>query len=386
MIKVALVRCDDYGEESVKEAVDEALEIVGPLADIIEPEMKVLLKPNLLSASPPDRAITTHPAVVAEVARRVLRLGARAIIADSPGSGYRYTQSTLANLYSATGMKGVAEETGAELNTSVAYRATSFLEGRLIKRFDIIEPVLDADIIINLPKAKTHDYMYITGAVKNLFGAIPGLEKPGFHSKLRDQKRFATMLIDLHQLIRPVLTIMDAVVAMEGDGPTSGSPRKMGVIIASRNAPAVDVVLCRLMGQRPERFPTIAEAVERGLLPADLGEIEVTGSAAGMPPLEGFVMPATVSTKDGFTRLSLVESMLRPLFRTAFSIKPAIDATLCKGCGICKESCPVGAIEIKGGVAKIDDGRCIRCYCCHEMCPEGAVFLKKSFLNRLFLG
>ncbi|MBW2147657.1 MAG: DUF362 domain-containing protein [Deltaproteobacteria bacterium] len=386
MDNVALIGCPSYEERAVRRCVEEAVEAAGGLSSVIRPGSAVLLKVNLLRAAPPEEAITTHPAVVAAVAGMVRDLGGRAIIADSPGSGYRYNQRVMDGVYLKCGMKEAAQKTDAELNRDMGVKSVSHPTGMLIKHLDVIRPVLEADVIINIPKAKTHSYMYFTGAVKNLFGIIPGLAKPGYHSKLNDTERFARMLVDLVALTPPAINIMDAVVGMEGDGPSSGSPRSMGLIMASTSAAALDVGLCRVMGRDPLAFPTVRATMERGWLPPGPDGIKWKGMDPQEVVVKDFQMPATMLSEDGFSRLSILHRMTRPFFRSMFTVRPAVIEERCIGCGACQRSCPVEAVKVDGrSIARIDDRLCIRCYCCHEMCPERAIELKRSLLNRIFL-
>ncbi len=386
MEKVALIGCSSYEEREVRRSVEEVVEAVGGLSGVIRPGSTVLLKVNLLRAAPPEEAITTHPSVVAAVAGIVRDLGGRAVIADSPGSGYRYNQRVMSGVYLKCGMKQASQKTDAQLNLDMEVKSVSHPAGKLIKHLDVIRPALDADVIINIPKAKTHSYMFFTGAVKNLFGIIPGLAKPGYHSKLNDAERFAQMLLDLVELVTPAINIMDAVVGMEGEGPASGSPRSIGLIMASTSAAALDVGLCRVIGRNPLAFPTVRASVERGWLSLGSDGIQWKGLDPQEAVIKDFQMPSTMFVEDGFSRLSVLHRLARPFFRNMFTVRPVIIEESCIGCGACQRSCPVEAVKVDSrSIARIDNNLCIRCYCCHEMCPERAVVLKRSVLNRILL-
>lgn len=386
MDKVAIIRCPGYEERSVRRSVQDAVEAAGGFSAAVRPGSTVLLKVNLLRAAAPDEAVTTHPAVVAAVAEMVRDLGANAIIADSPGSGYRYNKRTMEGVYLKCGMKEAAQRTGAVLNMDMEVKSVSHPEGRLIKRLDVIRPALEADVIINLPKAKTHSYMFFTGAVKNLFGIIPGLAKPGYHAKLRDRDRFARMLVDLVALARPAINIVDAVKGMEGEGPSSGRPRAMGLIMASASAAALDFGLCKVMGRDPFAFPTVRATAERGWISQGRDGIQWIGLAPEEVEVSDFKMPSSIFAEDGFSRLGVVQRLVRPLFRNMFTVRPVIIKERCIGCGACQLSCPTEAVKVDSqSIAAINDRMCIRCYCCHEMCPERAVELRRSLLNRVFL-
>src|SRR6056297_2968156 len=217
--RVCAVRCEDYA--GAEEALGELLAMLGGAGQFVSPGERIVLKPNLLRAAKPDAAVTTHPAVVAAVGRALGEQGAEVTIADSPGSGYRYNEGTMRRTYDTCGMTEVAERVGMALNLDTSHEVPSHPDGVLIRRFEVITPVAQADAVVNVCKLKTHLFTGMTGAVKNLFGVVPGLIKPGYHAKLSDTRRFAGMMLDLADFIAPRLSVMDAVVAMEGDGPNS---------------------------------------------------------------------------------------------------------------------------------------------------------------------
>ena len=383
MNKVFIVRCPDY--DHVDEKMDELVSMMGGMGRFAQPNEEIVLKVNLLQPAKPERAVTTHPRVVAATARMVRRQGASAVIADSPGSGYNYNEKILNTLYRECGMFDAAEASGAKLNFDTSYRPVSFLEGKLIKHFDVIAPVLEADAVVNLCKLKTHTLMSFTGAVKNNFGVIPGLAKPGYHAKLRDHDHFADMLLDLAEYVSPRLSIMDAVTAMEGDGPgAAGVPRPVGLLMGSINPLALDIVACEIIGLRREYNPVLMAAAKRGLTPAGLDEIEVIGEEISQIRISDFRLPATMESLSG--HLSWWQKPLEPFFKDWLSQAPEVVRKKCLACGICRDSCPVnaiGMIEKKRKYAQIDDKQCIRCYCCHELCPEGAIALRQSFMYRV---
>jgi uncharacterized protein (DUF362 family) len=257
--------CSSYNREEVEPAVRKAVDALGGITSFITPGSRVLLKPNLLQGLPPERCVTTHPEVVRAVSLICGDIGCRVLIADSPGGGIRYTSANLRRLYAAAGYDAVARDTGAELSYDTRHRTVSHPAGRVVKSFPVITPVLDADHIIVVSKAKTHLWTLYSGGVKNLFGVLPGLEKPLHHARFKDPDHFAAMLLDLNDVLRPSLQVMDAVMVMEGDGPSSGTPRLLGAILAGRNATALDQVACRMMGIPSDEVPTLRAARERGL-------------------------------------------------------------------------------------------------------------------------
>lgn len=379
--KVYIVRCPDY--DHVEEKMHELLEMMGGMGQFIKTDEKIILKPNLLTAAKPEKAATTHPTVVAAVARMAKGEGASSVIADSPGSGYPYTENTLKRLYRNCGMYTVAEEAGIELNFDTSSQTVSFPEGKLIKRFEIITPILEADGIVNICKLKTHGFLSMTGAVKNNFGVIPGLAKPGYHAKLQDAGHFANMCLDLSTYVSPRISIMDAVVGMEGNGPHTGTPRHVGLLLASTNPLALDLVAGGIIGLERKHNPILIEAEKRGLSPNHLAQVEVIGLNKAELPITNFKLPSTILGGIG----SVLLSVLAPIFKSGFTVRPQILTDKCVACGACRDACPVKVITIvnnKRKHAHIDRKHCIRCYCCHEMCPYDAIELQQGVLYRLF--
>ncbi|HOG45623.1 MAG TPA: DUF362 domain-containing protein [Anaerolineae bacterium] len=412
---VALVECDDYAPEHVEAALRRAVDLLGGLGRYVRPGMRVALKPNLLRAMPPEAATTTHPSVVRAVVRLVQECGATAVIADSPGGPF--TPALLRRLYEKTGMRQVAEETGAELNYDTAVARVPNPEGGLLRLVEVIAAVAGADVVINLPKLKTHNLTRLTVATKNLFGVIPGVTKLGYHAKLQDALAFSQGLIDILRCVRPVLSIVDGIVAMDGNGPSGGDPFDGRVLLAGADAVAVDVVAMALVGWEPLTMPAIKVAVEWGLATGRVEDIELLGD-----PLEGLrfagFRPGSATTVDpgllphGLQRLLLplieahavdgrragsgevaaesldvgtVPAGIRRWATRQLVVAPQAGAR-CTGCGYCAEHCPVAAIVVNGRRAHMDPKRCIRCYCCHELCPQLAVELHRPWLGRLFFG
>ena len=383
--KVYVVRCPEYSQAESKTV--ELLDLMGGMNRFAERGEKILLKVNLLREGTPDEAVTTHPAVVEAVARMVKETGAQPIIYDSPGAGYRFTEKILAKTYETTGMLQAADESGAELNFDTSFQVVSAPEGKLIKRFEIAGPVIRADGLLNLCKLKTHSFTYMTGAVKNHFGVIPGRYKPGYHEKLRDTGRFANMLLDLIDLISSRVSIMDAVVAMEGDGPSDGNPKHVGLLLAATNPLSLDIVVGEMIGLPRENNPLLVEAENRGIEPNRLSQVELIGADISELTIPDFKLPHTIYYGTGFAgHLSWWQRALQPVFKNSLTLKPRISKKECVACAACYEACPVGAITMvknrKKTSAEINDDQCIRCYCCHEMCADHAVLLKPSVLYR----
>lgn len=380
--RVFAVKCLDYKEAGTKTV--ELLDMMGGMGAFAASGEKIALKVNLLSAAPPEKAVTTHPSIVSSVGAAVKAQGAFPLIVDSPGSGYRYEQKTLMKTYKVTGMEQAAREAGIELNQDCSHREMPFPDGRLIKRFEVISPVMDADGVFNLCKLKTHMFTYMTGAIKNHFGVIPGLAKPGYHAKLNDTGRFAAMLLDLTELVSARLFIMDAVMAMEGEGPFAGEPRQVGLILASTNPVALDTVGGEIIGLPREDHPVLIEAEKRGLGPTRLEDVELIGVDKETLRVPNFKTPASYFGGTGLGKLAWYHRLLKPIFKNGTTIKPRVQTKKCIACGVCAKACPMDAITIIDKKhARIDDDICIRCYCCHEMCPEEAIALKPSLIYRV---
>ncbi|HIH27413.1 MAG TPA: DUF362 domain-containing protein [Methanoregulaceae archaeon] len=379
---VALARCTAYDREEVTRSVRQVVDLLGGIESFISPGSRVLVKPNLLQGLPPERCVTTHPEVVRAVCVLLRSIGCSVVIADSPGGGIRYTPASLRSLYHAAGYDQIAAETGALLNYDTGFYEHPFPEGRLAKRFPVILPVRDADHIVVVSKAKTHLWTLFSGGAKNLFGVIPGLEKPLHHARFRETLHFGGMIADLNEAISPSLQLMDAVVAMEGDGPSSGSPRPLGAILASPDWTAIDVVACRLIGIPPLDVPTIRAVADRGGLPNSGADIILLGDDPATLAATGFRMPSTYRGEGKGLEKSLLLGLLHRL-GGLYALYPVIDHSRCERCRRCERICPVHAISWSGGTPEITRSACIRCYCCHEICPVGAIATRPGLTRRM---
>lgn len=368
MSLISIQKTDEYSLTVLEKAVEAhfaALEVEKDL----RPGMKVLLKPNLLAARKPELAVTTHPALVQAVADWLIKRGITDIVlADSPGG--LYNQSRLESVYAAAGMDKLK---GVKLNFDGDFEPVEQPKGKVCRNFDIIRPVLAADYIINLAKVKTHGMTVVSLGIKNLFGTVPGLEKPAFHCQCPGWDDFAGMLLDLADLVSPAVTLVDGVLAMEGDGPAGGTPRQLGYTFASRDVYSLDWLISgRVMGIPPQEVPMLRLAMERGWVEESP---DLTGDL--LPEVPPFVRPKSQSADfaryvPGFLRPA-ARKMMNKLFRP----KPRVDKEKCVGCGRCSESCPQKIIAITEGKAVIDTQRCISCFCCQEMCPAKAIDAKR---------
>ncbi len=381
--QVAIVKCPDYEQSAVDRAVRESIDLLGGMGQFVQPGQKVLLKANLLSATPPERGIVTHPAVVEAVVKLVQEAGGTPLIADSPGTSVPYTEVGLRRIYKASGLLEVAERTGAALNWDTSYEEVSHPEGFLVKRLEVIKPVLEADVVISMPKLKTHVLTTFTGATKNLFGVVPGLAKGIFHARMRNVTHFALMLLDITSLVKPSLVLMDAIVGMEGDGPSGGHLRDVGVILASRDSVALDAVATSMVGFDPLKVPTLREAAAHGLWTGKVGDIETLGASIAEVLVPDFHPPVS-SPREYATLLNpFLTKHFGPLITNHFTLRPVPQRGRCVACGDCVAGCPQQVITIVDSLAVIDYNQCIRCYCCHEFCTEGAIDLERSWLGGL---
>lgn len=366
---VSAVRCGSYASDELAGALVGVMEPFGGMQSFVSPGDRVLIKPNLLSAKGPERAITTHPNLVEAVAFLVRSCGAEPLVGDSPGGAIRGIERVWKN----TGMQEMAERNGLELINFEASGLEEVISGSYT--FHIARPVLEADVIINMPKLKTHTLTLLTCGIKNIFGTIPGFRKAGMHKKYPKPAEFSRMLVELFGLVKPALTIVDAVTAMEGNGPSSGSPRKIGLLLASPDAVAVDAVAGDLVGFRRGQIDTTSMADEAGIGTAELGRIRIVGDGAGVRP-EGFELPSNRGMR-------LIPGPLARMMAPLVWLKLEIDPGRCTRCRLCLDSCPVKTIEDRNGVIAVKHEKCIQCMCCHELCPECAIDIRMSLLARL---
>lgn len=377
---VAVVRCEGYDEDEVNTAVNRAIDLLGGIERFVASGERVLIKPNLLQGQEPERCVTTHPSIVAAVARLVKDRECQVVIGDSPGAGVIYNSANLRRAYARSGYSVVARETGSALNYDTSSQIVSYPSGDAMKQFSIITPAIEADAIVVVSKAKTHMWTLMTGATKNLFGLIPGLEKPTYHFRFQDEYDFGRMLVDLNECMRPRLQIVDAVMAMEGDGPLAGNPRKVGVLLVGNHPIAVDAVLARLIGLDPLEIGCVRSAVERGLI--DIGDLRTVGDDIADFVVPDFNRPSTYTRRGIGVRRRISQALMKEFGRT-YAPRPGVIEEACIGCRKCERICPVSAITITEGQAAIDLSLCIRCYCCHEMCTERAIILSRSLPGRL---
>lgn len=385
---VYIERCKDYKKDDITKTLNGMIKPL--LKDISLPDAKkILLKPNLLSATPAEKAVTTDPVFVESVIDCLLGMGAKKdniLIADSPGIVVPYTEKGLGNVYEVTGLSKVSEKTGIRLNYDTGLEMLELKKGRVVKKLEIIRPAAEADIIINLPKFKTHNLTTITGAVKNMYGVIHGRSKTLYHTKFLEVDKFYELLFDVITLIRPTINIMDGILGLEGEGPgSSGSPRHVGLLLASLDPVAMDLVVAGIMGIGPGEFPMQRIASERGMSSYSMDNIEIAG-----PQMDGLVIGDFKRPKGGsldrITANRFINTYLLPFMRNKLHPLPKPDHDKCNLCESCIDVCPQECISLENDRIKIDYNKCIRCYCCSEMCPQGSILLKESLMTKLLAG
>ncbi len=369
--RVSLQRLNTYNPTDTLAAVEKLLEPLGGISSFVKPGQKVLIKPNLLAGKPPEKAVTTHPEIVRAVIKLAQNAGGNVTLGDSPGIG------SPENVARKSGILAVVEETGCDFvpfETSVTINPT----GGTFHQFEVAQEILDADVIINLPKLKTHQMMGLTCGVKNMFGAVVGLRKPRLHLQAgTDKSFFALMLLELCEALAPALTIVDAVVGMEGEGPGSGDPVQIGVLLAGSHPQAIDTVATELVGMKSHQVYTQQQAIDTGRPYTQLQQLELHGDPLELLKINNF-RPAKI-TDVNFG----LKGGLKHYLRNALTARPEPDHKLCQLCNDCVTHCPPEAMKIADGKLQIDYDRCIRCFCCQELCPHGALITKQGILLRL---
>ena len=362
---VSIVKCPNYDENKVLSGLRRSIDLIGGIQTFVKKGHHVLLKPNLLYGKSPEKAVTTHPAIVKGVIEIVREAGGVPFIGDSPSIG------SLMKAAEKAGIKAVADEMKCPLVEFNRPVLPPNGKGKIFKQLEIDQTVLEADVIINLPKWKTHVQMLLTLGVKNLFGCIPGPRKALWHLKAgEDRKTFAQILVDLYQVIQPSLTLLDGIVGMEGNGPNSGRPIPLGLILASGDSLSLDQIVCDLLGISRKSLLTNRVAFEQGL---GKDKIDVVGERVEDVKISNFQFP-TLSQPDWN-----LPGFLTKALKNAFTSRPVIEEEICKACDRCEEICPPKALDRKGKDLIFDYEQCIRCFCCLEVCPEGAISIKPGW-------
>lgn len=368
---VAAIPCRNYDQKSVDRAIRQALEKIGGLEKFVQQGNRVHIKPNLLTAKPPEKAATTHPAIVMSIVKQVQDLGGIVSIGDSPAGISR----PIEEYWRATGMAKIAETTGAEL---VQFEKKGVVE-RVINgsSYFIANVVANADVVINVCKLKTHNLTLFTGAIKNMFGAIPGFRKSEYHKQAPRVEQFSKIIVDVFSTIRPQLNIMDAIDIMDGNGPSAGSVNHLGLILASEDAVALDALAASLIGFEDGEILTTEEAYRRGLGEKHVENIIIRGISVESYRAAKFVLPS--NRFHQYIPPSLVQFLGKLIW-----VRPYPDVERCKRCGACLATCPTHAMSPIDGFPVIDYDTCISCFCCDEVCPHNAIAQKMSWLAKKF--
>ena len=379
---VVMTPCESYDDAAVKAALEAVLAPIGGL-DWVTPGMVVGIKANLVSAMKPEECATTHPSLLCALTVMLRERGARVVIGDSPGGVY--TAAFVNHVYSAAGLSA-CEEVGAELNRDLGTADTLFPEARVLKSFTYTSWLDGCDAIIDFCKLKSHGMMGMSAAAKNLFGVIPGTMKPEYHFRFPNMADFAHMLVDINDYFaeKVKLCLVDAVEGMEGNGPTKGSPRHIGLLLASVSPHVVDAVCCQLIGLTEDAVPTLPAARERGLLPDEVTLLTV--GTDGCKEAEDYAVKdfQHVAVRHGHLFASYGKLTSRVLGKL-LSSRPKLSKDECVGCRKCAEICPAKAIVMENRKAVIDRDKCIRCFCCQEFCPTGAMKVHRTRIARLLV-
>jgi uncharacterized protein (DUF362 family)/Pyruvate/2-oxoacid:ferredoxin oxidoreductase delta subunit len=374
--QVSLVKASGYDYHIVYNALIDTVNLLGGMKKFVNPGDLVLIKPNLLSPNSPEKAVTTHPIFVKAVIQMVKKAGGKPVVGDSPGV------SSLGKVAKKTGIKKVCDEMEVKL---VEFSPSLTVKGgddAIFQQIEIAKIALEADKVINLPKLKTHGQMLLTLGVKNLFGCIEGRRKAFWHlSAGIDRKSFATMLVEIYRKVNPILTILDGIVGMEGDGPGNGIPRDVGLIIGSNDAVALDVVTCEILGVKKEKLLTNVVAQQMGVGESDIEKINILGEKIEDLKMDNFKLPP-------ISGLEMFPKFIYSFLKNACTTRPKINKKTCNLCQSCKDKCPPGIIAWNKDGPSIDNLNCIQCFCCQEICPNGAVEIKSGwalkFLKLIF--
>jgi uncharacterized protein (DUF362 family)/Pyruvate/2-oxoacid:ferredoxin oxidoreductase delta subunit len=383
MSVISLQRCAEYDNKVLKDKIITGLRQIN--FDLTSLKNKrVCLKPNLLMPSNPERAVTTHPEFFRAVAEIIHDYTHNIIIIESPN--FFPLKSTIKK----TGLAGIVNDLEIEVADITVTETLIFPSAHRYKSIDISKAFFDVDYIINMPKLKTHGFTHYTGAVKNLFGTMPGLSKSRMHMKAPSQMEFSEFLLDLYggllngfEKPKKIIHIMDAVIGMEGDGPgPSGKPKKVGAVIVGDDAVALDYVAANLVGLNLKKVFTITEGFKRGYGVKSSDDIQVKGENLKDMQIADFIAPRNVIMGG------VIWPLTSPTIKNLFVEKPVPMADVCSLCYNCMKVCPAGAIteadETK--VPRYNYRKCIRCFCCMETCPEAAIYLKKGMLQWLMRG
>lgn len=363
---VSLSRCNKYSYQDIKESMSEVLKPWGSLASFFKPGASILIKPNLLAAVSPEEAVTTHPLVLQVLAELAKEAGAEVYIGDSPAI------SSTRKAAAAAGMLEAAQESGARLIDLNRPRKIRLRGNKTVPLDAVVD---EMDFIINAAKLKTHSLTGLTAAVKNVYGCVPGKAKARLHLENPLTADFSHLCLEIYLAVKPGLSILDAVIAMEGTGPRKGIPRRAGLLAASKSGLALDRVAAEITGFHPNQVTTLGAARQRGLREAYLSNIAVEGLSLAEARLNNFDRGAAAAGRVTGYISRLPFSWLRNLIQRHRRPYPSINDDKCTGCRICLRHCPAQIMTMDGNKVRVARESCIRCYCCQELCPHGAIDL-----------
>ncbi len=366
--KVSIVKCKDYNPDLVLEAIRRAVNLLGGISNFVKPQSRVLVKPNLLMAKAAEFGITTHPEVLRATIKILKEIGCEVLIGDSP-SVWGNQIENVDEVYEKTGTKKIAEEEGALL--------VRFDKRCWRGKFPLTAWLDHCDCLVSIAKFKTHELTILTAGIKNLFGLVCGTYKTELHKQYFYHEDFARAVVDIYAEAKPALTIVDGIVAMEGDGPgTAGTLRNLGLLFAGSDCVALDSVLAAVMGIKPLDVLTTKEAARRGMGVADINRIDILGEKLNNAIGETFKLPAASITRK-------IPKPFIQIARRLIRYYPYVSHIDCTSCTACIKACPEKIISLKSGRITFDYRKCIACFCCQEVCPHAAIKLKKTLFAKL---
>ena len=374
---VSLIRCETYNPTDVEAAIRQSFDNLGGIERYINKGDKVLLKLNLLMRKHPDAAATTHSEFARALCNVLIEYGANVVIGDSPGGPF--TKGMLNSIYKGCGIEAIAKDTGATLNWNLNSAKRNNPDALFLKNLTITDMLNDVDKVISVSKLKTHGMMVYTGAVKNLFGVIPGTIKAEYHFNMPEIDDFADALIDICLAAKPTLSFMDGIVGMEGAGPSSGNPRKIGAVIASDSPYHLDKVASHIIGFSEAEVPTVKRSIDRGLCASGFDDIEFMGDNVSSFVISDFERAKAINHDF----VNFLPKFMRPFFKKRLKAIPKFEVEKCVGCGDCARLCPAKVLEIENRLPiLVDRNGCISCFCCQELCPKAAVKVHRPWIMR----
>ncbi len=387
--KVSLTKCSSYDYDEVRKALIQSLSLIDGLS-FVKAGVRVGIKVNLVSAHSPDRGVVTHPMLVECLCELLTERGASVIVGDSPGG--LFTPVYIKNVYRVCGYNEIEAIKGTKLNDNFAVKDAEYSEAVSLKNFAYTAWLDDVDFIIDFSKLKTHAMMGMSCAVKNMFGCIPGTTKKDYHMRYSNEKAFANVMVDLNEYFKPVLYVVDAIDGMEGNGPTAGDKRHIGLILSSKKPYALDVACAAVINMDANDVATILAAKERGLGPGDVKEVEIVGDISISEARIRDFKRATIHQNITFEGGTFINNLASIAAKVLFDTRPQVYKKECVGCRKCSEVCPAKAITMvpyrgekktgsTGLVPRINSTKCIKCFCCQEFCPVGAMKVHHNALG-----